>query len=296
MTFSDKLDASIQKNTSLLCVGLDSDVKMLPRHVESETYPQFTFNKAIIDATHDLVCAYKPNSAFYEALGAAGITELKMTCDYLHQSYPEIPIILDAKRGDIGSTNEGYVTYAFDYLGVDAITLHPYLGREALQPFLDRKDKGCIILCKTSNPGGGEFQDLALDTGSAFVAKSTSAKGANQAIKLYQFVAQNVSRKWNTNGNCMLVVGAPYPEELAIVRRIVGDMTLLVPGIGTQGGDVERIVKAGVNSKGAGMIINASRSVIFADSGTDFPQKARNEALKLRDRINVFRIKTYDRT
>lgn len=261
MTFQEKFEVIVQKNGSLLCVGLDSDVKKLSKHLGGEKYPQLAFNKAIIDVTHDLVCAYKPNSAFYEARGAEGITELKMTCDYLQEKYPEIPIILDAKRGDIGSTNEGYVTYAFDYLGVDAITLHPYLGKEALTPFLDRKDKGCIILCRTSNPGAGEFQDLGL---------------------LYQLVARSVANKWNTNGNCMLVVGAPYPEELSIVRRIVGDMTLLVPGIGSQGGDVEKTVKAGLNSKNSGMIINASRAIIFADD----PRMA---ARQLRDKINSFR-------
>lgn len=267
-TFQQKLDAVVAKNNSLLCVGLDSDVNNIPDNVKNEKYHQFAFNKAIIDATHDLVCAYKPNSAFYEARGAKGIEELKMTCDYLRQTYPEIPIILDAKRGDIGSTNEGYVAYAFDYLGADAITLHPYLGREALQPFLSRKDKGCIILCKTSNPGSGEFQDVGL---------------------LYQLVARNVVNTWNSNSNCMLVVGATYPEELAAVRRIVGEMTLLVPGIGSQGGDIEKTVKAGVNSKGAGMIINASRSIIFASSGADFSQQAHTEAVKLRQAINAFR-------
>lgn len=219
------------------------------------------FNKAIIDATCDLVCAYKPNSAFYEARGVEGITELKKTCDYLRKTYPEIPIILDAKRGDIGNTNEGYVTYAFDYLGADAITLHPYLGREALQPFLDRKDKGCIILCKTSNPGAGEFQDVGL---------------------LYQRVAKNVVKTWNSNGNCMVVVGATYPKDLAIIRRIVGNMTILVPGIGSQGGDIEKTVKAGMDSKGKGLIISSSRFIIFA----------RDPAVKtqiLRDQINTYR-------
>lgn len=227
--------------------------------LDSTVDEQFTFNKTIIDATQDLVCAYKPNSAFYEARGAQGITELKMTCDYLREAYPDIPIILDAKRGDIGSTNEGYVAYAFDYLGVDAITLHPYLGCEALQPFLARKDKGCIILCRTSNPGATEFQDA-----------------------LYRTVAEHVVHEWNTNGNCLLVVGAPYPEELAIVRRIVGDMILLVPGIGTQGGDVEKTVKAGRNAKGSGMIINASRSIILSEN-------AREEARIVRDEINNYR-------
>lgn len=249
-TFQQKLDAVVTKNNSLLCVGLDV----------------CAFHSALVDATHDLVCAYKPNSAFYEAKGAEGIGLLKKNCEYIQQTYPDIPIILDAKRGDIGSTNEAYAQYAFDYLGVDAVTLHPYLGREALKPFLKRKDKGCIILCRTSNPGAAEFQDA-----------------------LYTTVAEHVVHEWNTNGNCMLVVGAPYPNELSIVRRIVGDMTLLVPGIGVQGGDVEKTVKAGLNAHGAGMIINASRAFQFETSGGDFMDHARSEAIRLRDAINAFR-------
>lgn len=266
MTFYQKLDAIVQKNNSLICVGLDSDIRKIPDHIKLDKTPQFTFNKAIIDATHDLVSAYKPNSAFYEARGAQGITELKMTCDYIHEKYPDVVIILDAKRADIGSSNAGYVTFAFDWLGVDAITLHPYLGKDAILPFLERKEKGSIILCRTSNPGAGEFQDV-----------------------MYKTVADHVAREWNTNGNCALVVGATYPEELSIVRRIVGDMPILVPGIGAQGGDLEQTMKAGLDSKGAGMIINSSRGIIFAGTGTDFAQKARNEVVSLGAIINKYR-------
>ena len=249
MTFAQKLDNIVDKNNSLLCVGLDSN------------FPQFAFNKHIIDLTHDLVCAYKPNSAFYEARGADGVAELKMTCDYIREHHPDIVIILDAKRGDIGSTNEGYVQFVYQYLQADAVTLHPYLGREALQPFLDQKEKGCIILCRTSNSGAGEFQDLG---------------------NLYKTVAKSVVTSWNTNGNCMLVVGATYPKELAEIRKIVGDMTLLVPGIGAQGGDVEKTVKAGLNAQGKGMMINSSRGIIFS-------KDPRQEAEKLRDEINRYR-------
>lgn len=258
-------------------MGLDSDRNKFPQHVKNEKYPLFTFNKAIIDATHDLVCAYKPNSAFYEARGSEGIEELKMTCDYLHAHHPDIPIILDAKRADIGNTNEGYAVFAFDYLGADAITLHPYLGREALQPFLDRRQKGCFILCKTSNPGAGEFQDLALDTG-------------NQPVKLYQLLAKKVAEEWNENGNCGLVVGGTYPEDLALVRHIVPDMMLLVPGIGSQGADVEKIMKAGQRDSGDGMIINISRNIIFASQEADFAQKARDAAREFQRTINLYRI------
>ena len=272
MYFEEKLNFIIKKNNSLVCVGLDSDINKIPVHVREGKHPQSTFNKAIIDATHDLVCAYKPNSAFYEQRGKGGIEALKITCDYLKEKYPEIVIILDAKRADIGSTNEGSVKFAFDYLGADAVTLHPYLGKEALTPFLERKDKGCIILCRTSNPGAGEFQDLIFNK-----------------KPLYKIVAEKVSREWNINNNCMLVAGATYPKELAEVRKIVGEMTLLVPGIGVQGGDVEKTVKAGLNSKKGGMVINSSRGIIFASSGKDFAERARKETEKLRNQINNIR-------
>ncbi len=262
----------MKKHNSLLCIGLDSDFTKLPISVNKQKYPQFSFNKAIIDTTHDLVCAYKPNSAFYESRGEQGIVELKMTCDYLRKKYPDIVIILDAKRADIGNTNNGYVTFAYDYLGVDAVTLHPYLGREAIRPFLDRKDKGSIILCRTSNPGAGEFQDL---------------KSSGKA--LYQVIAENVVEKWNTNKNCALVVGATYPAELKIVRRIAKNLPFLIPGIGAQGGDIEKTVKAGVDSHGAGAIINASRSIIFASGEADFAVKARKEAKRLKEQINTYR-------
>lgn len=272
ITFRQKLGAIVAKNNSLLCVGLDSDIGKIPKHVLAGEHPQTAFNKAIIDATHDLVCAFKPNTAYYESRGNPGFEALKLTCDYIKETYPDIPIILDAKRADIGSTNEGYAKFAFDWLGADAITLHPYLGKEALKPFLDRKDKGCIILCRTSNPGAGELQDLEVE-----------------GKPLYQIVAENVAQKWNTNNNCALVVGATYPTELAIVRRIVGDMPILIPGIGAQGGDVEKTVKAGVDSQGKNAIINSSRAIIFASGGEDFTKKAREEAMKLRDGINSYR-------
>lgn len=279
MTFQQKLTNIVKKNNSLVCVGLDSEITKIPEYIQNGKHPQSTFNKAIIDATHDLVCAYKPNTAFYEARGKAGIEALKITCDYLKEKYPDIPIILDAKRADIGSTNEGYVKFAFDFLGADAITLHPYLGKESLKPFLDRKDKGLFILCRTSNPGAGEFQDITLDSG-------------NQSIKLYQYLAERVFKDWNYNGNCGLVVGATYPNELKIVRRIVGDgFPLLIPGVGTQGGDIEKTVKAGVDKDGSNAIINSSRAVIFASADSNFAEISRTEAIKLRDEINKFRIK-----
>jgi orotidine-5'-phosphate decarboxylase len=305
MNFQQQLDAAIENNNSLLCVGLDPVLGKLPQHLQKTEFPFFTFNKALIDATHDLVCAYKPNSAFYEALGEKGIGELKKTCDYIKTQYPEIPIILDAKRGDIGSTNAGYVSYCFDYLHVDAVTLQPYLGREALNPFLQHKEKGLIILCKTSNPGSGEFQSLPVILNASEESYSTerdpstslrfpdpglpSPKGRAQDDRLYKIIAKNVAKHWNTNQNCFLVVGATYPEELAEVRKIVGDMTLLVPGLGSQGGEVGPMMEAGLNSKKKGMIINSSREVIYAGDGEDFAEKLRDKSQQLRDTINRYR-------
>ena len=271
MTFQQKLDAIVEKNNSLLCVGLDPELEKLPGHVKKSDAPLFTFNKSIIDATHDLVCAYKPNSAFYEAEGIEGIRQLKQTIDYIHTNHPDIPVILDAKRADIGNTNNGYIKFTFEYLGADALTIQPYPGKAALQPFLDQKDKGIIVWCKTSNPGSGEFQDMM-----------TNEAGQGPATTLYEYVAKQVVHFWNTNNNCLLVVGATYPEELKKIRKIAGDMTFLVPGIGAQGGDVEKTVRAGLNSKKAGMIVNSSRGMIFAED----PRKA---ATDLRDEINRYR-------
>lgn len=272
MLFYKKLEHIQKKQHSLLCIGLDSDIEKLPESIRNKKHPQFLFNKSIIDATHDLVCAYKPNSAFYEARGTEGIMELKMTCDYFHFQYPDIPIILDAKRADIGNTNESYVSFAFDWLGADAITLHPYLGREAIQPFLDRKDKACFILCRTSNVGAGEFQDLK-------VGKKL----------LYEIVAKHVVDTWNVNGNCGLVVGATYPTQLATVRRIAKDLPFLIPGIGAQGGDMKQTVRHGVDCHGSGIIINIARSIIFASNRSDYEYKSREEAIKMNEEINRYR-------
>lgn len=274
MNIINKLNKRIDTVNSLLCVGLDSAIEKIPsHHLQGEKYPQFAFNKAIIDATAEYVCAYKPNSAFYEARGEQGLRELKMTFDYIAKTYPDVVTIMDAKRGDIGSTNEGYVQYIFDYLGSDAVTLHPYLGREALQPFLKRKDKASIILCKTSNPGSGEFQDILVE-GKPF----------------HEYLASQIAEKWNENNNCMLVVGATYPEEMKKIRGRAPHLPFLVPGIGAQSGDVEKTVKAGLDVQKRGMMINSSRGIIFASKGTDFAQKAGQEAKKLQNEINKYRL------
>lgn len=259
------------------CVGLDSEFSKLPPSIVQSDHQGksdvaaslVAFNRAIIEATHDLVCAYKPNTAFYEAYGAAGMMALEKTVTFIHEIAPTVPVILDAKRADIGNTNNGTVTFAFDYLKADAITLHPYLGKEALEPFLARKEKGIIILCRTSNAGSEEFQNLSIN-GEA----------------LYQMVARRVAEEWNINGNCGLVVGATYPQELGEVREIVGNMPLLIPGIGAQGGSVEKTVMAARDQRGAGMIINSSRGIIFASGEKDFAEAARRETEKLHHLIN----------
>ncbi len=276
VTFIARLEHCWQAG-NLVCVGLDSDYAQLPvsvkqgRTVEEAIY---VFNREIIAATHDLVCAYKPNAAFYEAQGIDGLRALMRTVRYIHEEYPHIPVILDAKRADIDSTNLGYVTAAFDIIGADAITVHPYLGREALAPFLARKEKGIIVLAKTSNAGAGEFQDLHV---------------GDAGEPLYQVVARHVAQTWNTNGNCAVVVGATYPEDLHKVRAIIGDMPVLIPGIGTQGGEVAATVKAGKDSRGWGMIISASRSILFTSRARDFAQAARQATAQLKTAINTYR-------
>lgn len=269
MGFIKKHQKIVAKNNSLVCVGLDADLEKIPHHLFKMADPLFEFNKAIINATHDLVCAYKPNIAFYEAEGIKGIKSLKKTIDYLRRNYPQIPIILDAKRADIDNTNQGYLKMAFEFLGADALTLHPYLGQQALMPFLNLRNKFFFILCRTSNPGAGEFQDLKV-------------KGQ----KLYQYLAKQVVKKWNANKNVGLVVGATYPQELKEIRKIVKKMPLLIPGVGTQGGDIKKTVEA---AEGGSFLINSSRSIIFASQGKDFAQAATKAAQKLKNSINFYR-------
>lgn len=273
MMFTEKLAGAVKKNNSLLCVGLDPDPDKMPEAIKNSKELLFEFNKAIIDATAELVCAFKPNPAFYEAYGADGIGQLQKTCRYIREKHPKVPILLDFKRGDIGNTNSHYARFAFDYLEVDAVTIQPYLGREANQQFLERGDKGFFVLCRTSNPGAGEFQDLKMG-----------------GKKLYQRVAENVMQKWNQNGNCHLVIGATYPDELAWARQSLGDDALfLVPGIGAQGGDIKATLKAGLNSSGAGLIINSARQILYASNGADFAEAAGQKAAELRDEINKYR-------
>lgn len=272
----DKYNQRAKKINSLLCVGLDSELEKLPEKFRSLEFPQFEFNKYIIEQTHEYAAAIKCNIAFYEAQGDKGIRELKMTMEYLKEKYPDIFLICDCKRADIGNTNQGYVSSFFDWFGFDAITLHPYLGGEALAPFLDRKDKGCIILCRTSNPGAGEFQDLWVRPQPLYFNLWF------QQGYLWQIVAEKVSKQWNKNNNCMLVVGATYPDEMKKIRSAVGDMTFLVPGIGVQGGDIKSVLEAGLNSEGLGLIINSSRGIIFAENPKEVARKLCEEIRKYR--------------
>jgi orotidine-5'-phosphate decarboxylase len=266
LRFFEKLERAARKNGSLLCVGLDPDPALMPVDDVAD------FNRAIIAATSDYVCAYKPNLAFYEALGEKGMAALRETLAAIPD---DIPTIGDAKRGDIGNTAKAYARALFDDLGFDAATVNPYLGGDAVEPFLEREEKAAFILCRTSNPGARDLQDLAVSDGDA-------------SRPLFEVVAEMAAR-WNTRGNVGLVVGATYPEELRRVRQICPDMTFLVPGVGAQGGDLAAVMANGLDAKGGGLIINVSRQVLYASKGADFAEAAGKAARRLRDEIETER-------
>ena len=270
MNFSATLNAAWAARNSLLCVGLDPDPGKFPPHLSGRHDAIFEFCKGIVDATADLVCSFKPQIAYFAARHAED--QLAALIDHIHAAHPGIPVILDAKRGDIGSTAEQYAVEAFERYKADAVTVNPYMGRDSVEPWLAYADKGVILLCRTSNPGGSDFQFL--DVGGE---------------KLYERVARLVAEEWNTTGQCALVVGATFPEEIARVRQIVGDLPLLVPGIGAQGGDIEATVKAGKTANGAGLMINSSRAILYAGKGEDYAAAARKVALETRDAINRWR-------
>lgn len=270
MNFIAKLRAAWTSSHSLLCVGLDPDLTKLPISVRDKPHAIFAFNKAIIDATHDLVCAYKPQIAYFASQAAED--QLLQTMEYLRTAYPHIPIILDAKRGDIGSTAEQYASEAFTRYQADAVTVNPYLGADSIAPFTCYADKGVVILCRTSNAGAQDFQDLEINN-----------------EPLYLQVARKVASECNAHGNCMLVVGATWPEQMQRVRKVVGDMPLLVPGVGAQGGDVQALVNAGKTTDGTGLVINSSRAILYAGSDENFAHAARRVALASRDEINRYR-------
>jgi orotidine-5'-phosphate decarboxylase len=269
-SFTTNLSDRWRSADSLLCVGLDPDPAKFPAHLQNRSDAIFAFCREITDATADLVCAFKPQIAYFAANRAED--QLERLIGHIHAAHPGVPVILDAKRGDMGATSEQYAREVFERYQADAVTLQPYQGVDAIAPYLAYPGRGAFILCRTSNPGGDALQNL--DVG---------------GDKLYERVARIVSGEWNRDGQLGLVVGATYPAELARVRAIVGDMPLLVPGIGAQGGDIEASVKAGQTTNGTGMAINSSRAILYAGSGEDFAQAARAAALQTRDAINRYR-------
>ena len=262
----EKLVRTSRKNNSLLCVGLDTDPALMP-----EGIGVYEFNRAIIDATAEFVCAYKPNIAFYEALGNDGLDTLKRTRDYIPE---DIPVIIDAKRGDIGNTAKAYSRSLFEYFNFDAATVSPYLGLDSLEPFIQHGDRGVIVLCRTSNAGAVDFQSLRCETDDGHKL-------------LYEVVAAKVA-EWNTDGNLGLVLGATYPEELKLIRQRYPDMLLLIPGIGAQGGDLQQVVSYGVDADRQKTIINSSRQVLYASRDKDYARVAGQAARELRDEINRY--------
>lgn len=265
MPFHQHLRRAWAQSDSMLCVGLDPDPARFPDAVGGSV---LDFCTAIVDATADAVCAFKPQIAYFAAAGAEA--DLERLCAHIRDRHPHVLLVLDAKRGDIGSTAEQYAHEAFDRYGAHVVTVNPYLGGDSVEPFLRHPDGGVFVLCRTSNPGSGDFQSLVAD-----------------GRPIYQHVAQRVAHEWNSIGDCGLVVGATYPHELAQVRALVGDLPLLVPGVGAQGGDVEATVQAGVDSAGYGMVINSSRAILYASKGPDFAAAAHREAVATRDAINA---------
>jgi orotidine-5'-phosphate decarboxylase len=266
-SFAEQLRTCEQNHNSLVCVGLDPLPDSMPDGFDG-TEGVYRFCHAIVDSVADLVCAFKPQIAHFAALGAE--RELAALIEYVHEHHPTVPVILDAKRGDVGATAERYAIELFDRYRADAATVNPYLGPESLRPYLKRTDRGVFILCRTSNPENAWLQDFP----------------SNDPV--YLRVAR-AAAEWNVNDNVMLVVGATYPEDLGRVRSVVGDMTVLVPGVGSQGGDVAAAINAGLNSRRSGLIVNASRSVLYASKGSDFADAARSVTRALRDEINQLR-------
>ena len=271
-TFNQQLQSAWTSQGSMLCVGFDPDPKRLPQPLQGNPEGIFEFCRDIADATADLVCAFKPQFAYFASQRAEA--QLEKLIGHLKNKYPHIPVILDSKRGDIGSTAEHYALEAFERYGADAVTVNPYMGFDSIEPYLRHHGKGVIVLCRTSNPGGSDLQFL-----------NVSPSGE----PLYLHVAKLAAQQWNTSGQLSLVVGATFPEEIAKVRALVGEMPLLIPGIGAQGGDIDATVKAGSipNKPGMGMMINSSRAILYASSGSDFAEAARNVAHATRDALRT---------
>lgn len=270
MTFMQSLHTAWANRNSLLCVGLDPDPAKFPAPLQGRDDAILEFCKTIVDATAEAACCFKPQIAYFAARRAED--QLEALIAHIHEQHPGLPVILDAKRGDIGSTAEQYAVEAFERFGADAITVNPYMGFDSVSPYLAYPDKGVILLCRTSNPGGSDLQFLDV-----------------VGEKLYERVARLVAEKWNVTGQCALVVGATFPAEIARVREMTGELPLLVPGIGAQGGDIEATVKAGQTAGGTGLMINSSRAILYAGKGEDYAEAARQAALATRDAINRFR-------
>ena len=273
MSFMQQLRARWNTAGSLVCVGLDPEPAKFPMRFSGGADAVFAFCRDIVDATAEYACCFKPQIEHFAALGAEAA--LSRLIDHVHAAHPGLPVILDAKRGDIGSTAQHYAAEAFDRYGADAVTANPYLGRDSLQPFLDRADRGVVILCRTSNPGAADLQDLLVSSGEGRTSRP-----------LYQHVAEQVAREWNGHGNCMLVVGATWPEQLREVRAIVGDLPFLVPGVGAQGGDAEAVVRNAKTAGGTGLVVSSSRAILYASSGDDYAEAAAAAARDLRDALN----------
>jgi orotidine-5'-phosphate decarboxylase len=261
-TFHERLERAMSK--SLLCVGLDPDLAKIPAELRTAPDPLLHFNRRIVEATADIAAAYKPQIAFYSALGAE--EQLTASIRFIREQAPEALVILDAKRNDIGNTAEAYAREAFERYGADAVTINPYMGDDSVKPFTQRADRGAVLLCRTSNPGARDFQDLLCD-----------------GLPLYAHVARRASQNWNALRNLLLVVGATYPEEMAQLRQSHPELTFLVPGIGAQGGDLDATLAAGLDARRAGLLINSSRGIIYAGGGT--PAAIRAAALELHEAI-----------
>jgi len=271
-TFNQQLQSAWASQGSMLCVGFDPDPKRLPPSLQGKPEGIYEFCREIADATADLVCAFKPQFAYFASQRAEA--QLEKLMKHLKDRHPHIPVILDSKRGDIGSTADHYALEAFDRYGADAVTVNPYMGFDTIEPYLKHAGKGVIVLCRTSNPGGSDLQFLNV---------------APNGEPLYLHVAKLAAQQWNSSGQISLVVGATFPEEIAKVRAIVGDMPLLIPGIGAQGGDIDATVSAGkiAGKPGTGMIINSSRAILYASSGSDFAKAAREVATNTRDALRA---------
>jgi orotidine-5'-phosphate decarboxylase len=270
MTFLQQLDAAQRRHDSLLCVGLDPDPARFPEPWRGDAAKIFDFCAAVVDATHDLACAFKPQIAYFAAHRAEAALERLIA--HIRRAAPQVPVVLDAKRGDIGATAEQYAKEAFERYGADALTLSPFMGFDSIEPYLKYDGKGLFLLCRTSNAGGGELQFLDVP----------SPQGTR---KLYEHVAALAAGPWNASGRLGLVVGATFPQEVARVRAIAPKLPLLIPGIGAQGGDLESTVRAGRDAQGRGMLINSSRAILYASAGADFREAARAEAERTRAAI-----------